>query len=383
MKIVHIIPRGFIEDRAYQENILPKKHRELGLEVHIITSQLTVSKDGRNVERKEIGKYINRDGVIVHVLKTPRSNIIRYLYGCSCIGIKKTLKAINPDIIFIHNVGAGENRYIRSFVSQHRSVQVFADCHQDYYNNPQNTFKQKVAGYKSRKNAKLIEPVTTKFWGTTPWRVDYLKDYYHIEPDKVNLLVMGGDEKQILSYSITKIKEDIRSRYGIPNNAFLVVTGGVIDKRKQQDLLMEAIVQLESHNVWLLVFGKPTSEMESICEHYSAQSNIIFAGWVDANYSNELFLASDMAIFPGTHSVLWEQAVACGVPQIIRRWKGMEHVNVNGNVYLLDEVNVDSLKAAIEDRLFTEEYNKMKMMAKEAAPVFYYDKIARKSIGLK
>ena len=383
MRIVHIIPRGYIEGRAYQENILPKKHHELGLKVHIITSQLTVSKNGRDVKRQEAGEYINRDGVIVHVLKSPRSNIVRYFYGCSCIGIKKTLNAINPDIIFIHNVGAGENRYIRSFVSCHHQVRVFADCHQDYYNNPQNTLKQKVAGYKSRRNAKILEPVATKFWGTTPWRVDYLKDYYRIAPDKVDLLIMGGDEKQILLYSKVNVREDIRLRYGIPDNAFLVVTGGVIDKRKQQDLLMEAVVQLESQNVWLLVFGKPASEMESVCKYYSAQSNIVFAGWVDADYSNELFLASDMAIFPGTHSVLWEQAAACGVPQIIRRWKGMEHINVNGNVYLLDEVNVDSLKAAIEDRLFTDEYKKMNLLAKEAAPVFYYDKIARKSIGIK
>jgi len=48
---------------------------------------------------------------------------------------------------------------------------------------------------------------------------------------------------------------------------------------------------------------------------------------------------SDLGVFPGTHSVLWEQACANGLPCIFKRWNGIEHVLVNDNCILMKDTS--------------------------------------------
>ena len=194
---------------------------------------------------------------------------------------------------------------------------------------------------------------------------------------------MGGDESIICRINRNRVRQEIRDKYNIPYNAFLIVTGGIIDKRKCQDLLMKAVDNLSALNVWLIVFGEAKKEMLPICNMFSSKDNIVFTGWVEANYSYSLFLASDLAVFPGTHSVLWEQAASCGVPQIIKRLPGMEHINVNGNAYLMDDVTIENLTNKIKEYLNVEIYDSIKRKAEVAAPFFYYKEIAKQSIDYK
>ena len=125
---------------------------------------------------------------------------------------------------------------------------------------------------------------------------------------------MGADEKYIVGKDRNVICKRVREQYGIPSDAFLVVTGGTLDKRKQQYLLFDAVKQLKEDNVWLLAFGTPTKEMEAVFDSYKTVSNIVMTGWLAAEKAYDLFMASDLAFFPGTHSVLWEQAVATATP---------------------------------------------------------------------
>lgn len=87
--------------------------------------------------------------------------------------------------------------------------------------------------------------------------------------------------------------------------------------------------------------------------------------------------------FPGTHSVLWEQAVACGIPGIYKLWDGMKHVYVNDNAILVKDVTEKNILNTIQMILNDKEvYNKMKENAKLAMTSFYYSDIARKAIEM-
>lgn len=105
-------------------------------------------------------------------------------------------------------------------------------------------------------------------------------------------------------------------------------------------------------------------------------------GWLAAEKAYDLFMASDLAFFPGTHSVLWEQAVATATPLVVRHWKGMEHVNVNGNAVLMDEITTDAIVCQIKSLNRTVEYSNMLEKSREVAPLFYLTEIAKKAIGL-
>ena len=111
-------------------------------------------------------------------------------------------------------------------------------------------------------------------------------------------------------------------------------------------------------------------------------NNIVMTGWLPSDRAYDMFLASDLAFFPGWHSVLWEQAVACGTPLVVKYWKGVDHVNVNGNAILMSEVSVKSIEQVIDKFLIGDYYDEKQRLALEAAPNFFMSNIANKAIGL-
>lgn len=381
MKITYVIINCFYkEGQGYQENILSRKHKQQGHDVSIITY------DQFNRDRKpEI--YINKDGVKVVMLARNKSFLRRVPVISSLIdstkGFREALESEMPDIIFIHGIAANDHYKVIDYKKRHPSVKIFVDNHNDFYNGPVISIRSKISmKIIYRHLAKKIVPYCEKFWGVTPWRVQYLQEIYGVPKEKTDLLVMGADESYIVGVNKEEIRAHIREIYNIPQNAFVVVTGGKIDKRKQQNLLFEAIKQINNDNIRLLVFGSPSEEMKSIVDDYSSCKNIVFTGWVQSEKAYEMFFASDLAIFPGTHSVLWEQSVACEIPLVVKHWSGMEHVNVNGNAVFIDEVSVESIKNVILQLNNTPQYNEMRNKVKDISNTFYYNEIAKKAIGV-
>lgn len=391
-KIVHAMLDCFYkEGLGYQENILPAKHKQLGYDVHIITF---------NHEDNDCGTihvpttYTNGDGIPVHVLALNKSlsKHIPIVTGWrdTTIGLKDVLETIKPDIIFIHGLCLYDNLHFVEYKHKHPEVKIFADNHSDYYNTPVKTFRQKTYRYGAgRYIGKRIGDVAEKVWGVTPWRVTYQQKVYHVPSSKSDLLVMGGDEDKIRYDEKETIRHDIRQKLNIPQNAFVIVTGGKIDKAKNIHLLSDAVREIieTQKEIHLIIFGKVEPDMQEY--FYALQNennpNMHYIGWIKADTAYDYFLASDMAFFPGTHSVLWEQACACGLPAVFKDWDGgFGHVDVGGNCILLKNISRQNIKDCI-DNIFNDKqlYSKMRKAAStKAVETFSYMTIAKKSIGL-
>ena len=379
-KIVHIVLRDYIDENSYQEQTLSRKHQALGYEVSVITSQLYRDKNRQNVYHK-VGEHLNKYGINIIVLPCKSRNNFTGLFMDQVVGLYDKLCEINPEIIFVHNFAYKDMRHVVRYAKNNPIVKVYADCHTDYYNSHYDSIYGKLKALFARRQGHILNNVAIKFWGTTPWRVDFLKDVYKLPEEKVDLLIAGADESHIVNIDKMNTKENVRKKYAIPQDAFLIVTGGKIDKRKQQDLLMEAVKRLESENIWLLVFGTPSEDMVNVIQPYKQCSNIVMTGWLPSEDTYPLFMASDLAFFPGTHSVLWEEAVACSIPMVVKAWDGMSYVNVNGNTILLGEVTVNSIVDTINSLNKTERYDAMLGCANQCAKQFYLKDIALKAIG--
>ena len=380
-RITHIVIfENYLENYSYQENLLSQKHKELGYEVSIIASQDYRDNDYKYRQR-EAGEYVNDYGIDIHVLSNTKHNPHLARFFDKCIGLYEKLIKLQPDIIFLHNFSGKDIQYVVKYKMLHPDVKLFVDCHNDFYNKPVNTLIKKFDAWMIRRRAKTLIPYTIKFWGTLPWRVEYLQKVYKVPAEKTDLLIMGADESKIINREIAIIRREIRSCYNIPENSFVVISGGKLDKRKQQNLLMEVIKQFAEENVWLIIFGEPTKEMKPIFEGYMNCSNIVQTGWIPSEKAYDFFLASDLAFFPGSHSVFWEQAVACSLPIVVKHWKGIEHINVNGNAILLDEMNIDTISQTIKELHNTTKYREMQAKAKSVASQFFLREIARKGIG--
>ena len=136
----------------------------------------------------------------------------------------------------------------------------------------------------------------------------------------------------------------------------------------------------EQEKVKLLVFGSISSDFESVIkEHLS--NNIILIGWIPADSVYEYFMAADLVFFPGSHSVLWEQACATKVPCVFKKIEYMDHVNNNGNSDFITRISVEAIRDKIEELNFTSKYFKMKENAEsELTDIYLYSNIAQKSL---
>lgn len=381
MKIVHIAPNAPYNDYwGYQDNLLPKYHKRLGHEVTMITTN-TMHKDGKIVET-DCADYVLEDGVrLIRLKRTQYPH--RILTGLnSRLSVYPYLCEIQPDFVFFHGLVSSTIYEVIKYKKKiNPNCTIVQDNHVDYFNGSgSKTVREKTkrAFYRRlhRKSRRFVE----RIYGVTPWRKQYAEDYFAVSPMKTDVLIMGADDEKIDFSNMASIRASLREKHHVSESDFLIVTGGKIDADKNIDVLMRACAGYE--NIKLLVFGTPSPEMKDLFNQIAAGcDNILTIGWISAEQVYDYFMAADLVVFPGSHSVLWEQACACKVPCIFRYWEGMDHVNNGGNAMFLDEITEDTIINAIMELHFTERYFRMLDAAKsEKTDIYRYSYIAKKSL---
>lgn len=386
MKIVHIaISCFYIEGWGYQENLLPKYHKKAGHDVYMISSRFNKDECNKPCSRPA-GEYVNNDGIKVTILDYAKPNVFHKLLRLQPIeGLYQKLDQIKPDVIFVHGGGSVSSLDIVRYARHHSNVHIYADQHGDYYNAPVDTLKHKliakfIAGYFVRALAKH----TKKYWGVTPWRVDYLQKVYGLNKRKTDLLVMGADDDFIRIDNRKYIKSTLCTEYNIPTDSFLIVTGGKIDKTKNIHNLMSAVEDIHRcSEITLVVFGSISNDVKDEVERIlNTNPNIRYIGWLNNEQIIDWMLAAQLVVFPGTHSVLWESCVACGTPMVVNDWPGMHHVDIGGNCKFVNGSNKNELANVITHLIdYPTEYAKMVEAANgEKRKEFLYSNIAKRSI---
>ncbi len=384
MKVVHICLGNFyIDNYSYQENMLPKYHKKLGYDVEIIASLMSFDKNGKRSFLETEKVYENENGIKVTRLEYKKPQLIfkklkRY------VGTYKILKESKPDILFIHGCQFLDMSIIVKYLKKYPIEKVYVDNHADFSNSATNFLSKNILHKIFWKHtAQIIEPYTQKFFGVLPARVEFLQNIYKVPTNKCELLIMGANDELIEKYCNEKSRETFRNLLGIKKNDFVIVTGGKIDKSKKQTLfLMKAIRNMNATNIKLFIFGSIAVEIKKEFENLCCE-NIKYIGWANEEESYKNFSIADLVVFPGRHSVYWEQVVAMGIPMICKFWEGTTHVDIGGNVKFLNEDSEKEIKRNLEEIIYNPEVyeNMCKNATKKEKNTFLYSYIAKKSIG--
>lgn len=386
MKIVHVcLVGGYTEGINYQENNLIRYQAMDGHEVSLITTDHCYTEGVWGLCRTE-SDYINPDGV--HIIRLPFALKVPYNVNRH-IGIFKgfmeTLERLSPDVLFVHCVQFQDLRKVAVYKKRHPEVTVYVDSHTDFSNSARNWFtRNTLYRFWWKPCARVVEPYVEKFFGVMPARVDFLINIFGVSAEKVDLLVMGADDESVERAKQPEIREAVREKYNIKSDDFLIVTGGKIDAFKTQTLLlMQAVKEMSSERVKLLIFGSVQEELKEKLFALCDGSKIQYVGWAKGEEPYEYFASADLVVFPGRHSVYWEQVVAQGIPMICKYWDGTVHVDIGGNVEFLEEDSKDLIKEKLLE--ITENPSKYEEMKKAAngdrKNEFLYRGIARRSIG--
>lgn len=383
MRIVHIGFSPVTDGWNYQDNLLPKYHSKLGYDVWYITGQWVWGETGKL--KQIINKhYANQDNVTMIRLATQKNMPYTYKFK-RFENLYSTIEEINPDILFIHGCQFIDIKLIVRYLHGHSNVVTYVDNHADFSNSASNWLSKHIL-HKIiwRHYAKIIEPYTTKFYGVLPARVDFLVDVYKLPKEKVELLVMGADDELVEKAMNPNVKRNVREKYNISMDDFLIMTGGKIDLAKHQTLLlMEAVQKIQDKRVKLIVFGSVVDELKDEVLNLTDGKKVQYIGWVDANESYNFFASSDLVIFPGRHSVFWEQVVAQGIPMIVKYWEGTTHIDVGGNCeYLYDDSVEEIMTKICKFQDHPEQYKQIKLAAENIQRnEFLYSRIAKNSIA--
>jgi glycosyltransferase involved in cell wall biosynthesis len=384
LKIVHIHIGPYSEKWAYHENLLPKYHKKLGHEVTLITSALTLSETGRIVIGSE-EMFVNGEGVKVVRLPHSRFLPVKLAYRLGLVnGLRKILRTEKPDLIYVHGAQRISNlelvRYLRECMKSRKKPILLVDNHADEFNSARNWLSRLIHKTLWRFVVKQLDRYATAFYAVNEACKNFLIRYYRLSPDRVEILPMGGDP----DWFSPQNRNLVRRMLGISDDDLVMITGGKIDANKKTIELMEIVSKLPFDKVKLIVFGSIHESLRNRFDELLERNRerIKFVGWLSPRDMYDYFVAADLGVFPGTQSVVWNHAIFCGLPLVLKRWPGMADFTLGGKYSPCILVNDISELESVLYRIITDSelYAKMKKDASQVRGFFSYEYIAMKTL---
>ncbi|MBK7095863.1 MAG: glycosyltransferase [Saprospiraceae bacterium] len=177
-----------------------------------------------------------------------------------------------------------------------------------------------------------------------------MNEVYGIANERMEILPLGFDDEFATDAFKELNRKLIRSKYSLPESSRVIFTGGKINSLKRLEDLIDAIDNLKDSDLVLLLVGKietSNSEYEkSIKSKIQSNNKIIHVGWVCSDDVYKYMAASDLAVFPASQSVLWQQSMGMGLVTIIGKFliyndgriidQHVEYLNQNNNIIILE-----------------------------------------------
>ncbi len=386
MKIVHIHLLGpYTDGWGYQENVLPEIQVRQGHEVAVITGCETHCPDNSIIKVDPCEYFINGVKIIrinyKQVFRNEKINRIWFYYP-----VKEYLEQINPDIILLHGLGEGRtNIEIKKHVRAHPECLLFGDVHTFAGNSDKAlTIKNKIVNFYKQFCRKKLFPYYQSVFCITTQCMDYAKNIYKVPEHKLQLFPLGYDPASIDWEHREDIREAFRREHGIDDSEIVVVHGGKIIPRRKTEVAVEAVCRLNT-KVRLVVFGKiDDSIKDSIMQQFEKCDDMIYLGHLTRSEYIKVFLASDIALFPGGQSSLWEEAIGCGLPMLVNKTedKDAPYFDRGGNIVFTKEDSVDEFVNELNMMIDSKKYIDMAQVAETLGREFFsYERISEIMTG--
>ena len=344
MKIVMLCD-FYNEKLEYQENLLAKYYTKHGHDVVIITStyysvfDYYSDKYDKNIPSSEA----NINGVKVIRLRYS-FNILNRLRKYT--GIFEILVKEAPSLIFVHDIMLNIFEVVK-YKKKNPKCSVIMDYHADYSNSAKNWISLKILHgiirkYYLDRSKKYID----KIFPVVPAGFVFLNEVYNIPYDDMELLPLGADTDLGKNTRLNNEGINIRKKYGINSNDFVIFSGGKLDPRKKLELLIEAFIYIDNPNCYLFIIGDSSDidldYKEKLIRKSQENPNIFFTGWLLNTEVYKYLNASDLAVFPASQSILWQQAISMHLPLIVGNigHQDISYLNKYGNIIIMDKKSI-------------------------------------------
>ncbi|MGI6226960.1 MAG: glycosyltransferase family 4 protein [Peptococcales bacterium] len=183
-----------------------------------------------------------------------------------------------------------------------------------------------------------------------------------LDIDKFNRLVVDRKSK--------------RKEVGLPDNAFVVLSVGELNKNKNHETIIKAIAKLNNTNIHYVICGRGLLEdyLRCLVIELHLERQVHLLGF--RNDVGEIYKISDIFAFPSQREGLGMaalEAMACGLPLITSNVHGIVDYSTDGKTgYTYNPKDIDGFASAIS-KLFTDRITIEKMCSENISLVKKYD----------
>lgn len=338
--------------QQYQENMIAKYYSLLGHEVHVIANTYSTIFDYINDNYVKKDKVeIDSDGYAT-IYRLPYTLKYKNLFKMYS-NISSYVETIAPDLIYFHNLSLNLHQVI-PYIKRNRQARMIMDFHIDYSNIGQSWKSRHILhGLIRRKHLHRYLKYFSIIYPIVPNGIDFLEKIYAIPRERMKLLPLGYDEQNADKIRREVNRSTIRTKLGLNETDFLIITGGKFTEEKRTELLLEATNMLADKNIHVLVFGSASEKEQAYVDRLQriANANVRFLGWLSGDDILTYMHASDLGVYPSSQSVLWQQSIGMHLPLILGDAGNQDpsYLNRNENIIVLraDEINSSNIASWI------------------------------------
>jgi len=181
--------------------------------------------------------------------------------------------------------------------------------------------------------------------------------------------------------------EDIpktRERFGIPENAKVLVTAGILNKGKNIETLIECIPKIEINNIYVLIVGDISTEtdlryknsLQGLAKKLEVDKRVIFTGWLEKEDLWKIYLAADLFVLPslseGMPNAMLE-ALGVDLPCIGSNIAGINDI-LQYEELMFDPLDEKAIAEKIQHAFYDSQFfNRIKELCQERKKAFTFD----------
>lgn len=350
MKILHV--EDYFDPLAgYQINELIYANKDLNDEVYLITSN-DMSPFHKQVDVSLDEQFAKKTGVKIYRLES----IVNISNRIILKDLKKTIRKINPDIVFMHGIGDFKDLQLWQ---KKGSYKLIRDCHMSWVAS-KNKLRHFFYLFYRLFFASIINS-TNKYdviFALGDEEYEYLRKL-GINDNKIGYLKHGYNNS-VMYYDECE-RNIIREKYKFDKDDIVISYIGKFNYSKRPDLIIDIIDKLDQtfiddYKIKLLFIGPKDEEyMEKVfnLKRYNMKNKMQIL--IDSSKPfvelRKYYSASDICIFPKETTLSSIHAQICGCPVIMENYKSnRERVINNNNLYPVDNLikSLDVLKNIIE-----------------------------------
>jgi len=351
MKIIHIY-NFFKPKMGYIENCLPKEESKLGHNVIVLIPNNSVIED--NISGSTYNCTLGQNNLIY--------------VGLPLILQNKIILQLKPDIVFMPYLHF--NIFIIIIIKKLSNFKLVVSAGMPTKADNL-AFYKKVAFNIFLSVSKLfLKDNVDLFIESTPMNVQRDIELFHIPKTKVKFLPLGAD---VSKFNINEnYRIEVRKKYHISPDEIVIIYAGKLSPDKNIHFLLQSCAHVLSEipKIKLMILGNGHKEyickLQNIIDGLQIQNEVIFLNLAHHDDLAKYYNAADVGVWPGSPSITIQEALACGLPIIIKKSSHTQHLLKYGNGYQFDTLKdlINAIKTLAEDKIKRE---KMGMMSRKLA----------------